>query len=606
MFNLQSRVGPPKMIGTISDNLVGILIAVGLAMAVWFAVSIPAYIIKTVLNRLGLPTAPQRLFAVARTKSQVAAPQRSDRAKSTEPPPTGPRVTVVLDERHNQLKSALKRTDRSFHAACEQLGGLIDVAGPESILAEVRKLQEFTKEVAQMGGEIDDGLEEKYAARLRTVVSLVFVVILGLVFAPVNGNLLYLFFRDVFNVRVFGISAGALVSIAFVAGEMALGFAVSYLGEDRHRRRFAVMRQFLVLGIVVAALFESTVFGIVSYGFQLNIPMLDQFPVLKFWMAPLGVLFVTATFATGFLFHHTINDLSEIRGTRRLKREIAAVNAFVQALPKRWDRIAKGARDAESSIDSYLRALGGRAGALGGYIEQVRRERDELSAVIRESNIDNWPTQVQGNRADAEGSAAQNVGIALATALGIAVFSFAIGTLAAAADQELGAGALWIGLLTAFALYLVGFLPFDRVQVGQGNSRRVFPMRAGPIEISAAIIVVLGAAGVIIWISVAALGAVGLLAGLCLSASGGFLVIAGYFVERAARGVIAMVTGTVSVASATVGIVYRVIVFLFFSCLGVITWAFIIVLNLIASPIDLTIGALFSKSDAVLTGGARP
>ena len=565
------------------------LVVIGLACAIWLALAGPAYIAKLALEALGVLSFPRRgaelagkfgAFGSAITgffaHARDAIEANNDRQY----------VRVAVDESHKRLAAALGGTEAAMARAVADVRGLSGVSGPDTLLAKIHALEERTKLVDAISVEIDGEIEEKYAARAKARTALAFIIVFALAFATVNGGLLSQFFKSVIAVRIVGIPVSLLFSIVVVIVEMALGFLLTLSKGP--------VRWLLVSMIVVAALFEAVVLGIVSNGFDLDMPLIDTYPVLKLWMAPLGLMLVTATSVTGYWLHEKLDELAEYRAAGRLKRELDEANAFVRDLPGIWQGIAQKAREAEHDIQSYLKALGGHDGQIAGAIQKISAEHAGLGETLRGAQVDDWPALVAGSTGDQRRAAAQNIGLFLFTVLGGLMFASAVSLLAIGAigGRLPAAAGVTFGAVVSLGFAATGHLAFQRLQLVEGSNGRAVALRSGPLEYVVAAIIVVGCATGIVWASVVVLGRWGALLGILLVACGGLLAFAGYGLERAARGGMLIATilaaFVVAVASALLGLLRYVLLW----ALAATAWLIAAIISLLAAPVALVVKAV--------------
>lgn len=442
-------------------------------------------------------------------------------------------VKVVVDERLDHVLRTMRASVEATRKACRNLEGLGGVKGPASVVADVRALQRRTEDVAKLGGEIPEELLGDYQGRARGMSTMIVLILFAAAFAAVNGTLLNLFFRDVFPAKVAGAPASLLVSIGFIVAEMALGFGIAWFFSAGLR----LIAYLLIATTIMAALFEGTIFAIVSYGFDLDIALFEQHPWLKFWMAPLGIIFVTATAVTGFIYHRTQHELDDHRGAARLKREIAAVNSFVRALPARWEAIGARSRQAEGAISSFVDALGNKAGALKGAIDAVRIEREAMTKALAAAKVDDWRRWMEGGGGDVRLGAAQNAGFALAAILFGSGFVWFFHSVLERGRSGLPDLALWAAAIVAggsfFALGLAGF---SRIQLIDDGKARVHLLRNTRRETIGIGVVAAAAVAATIWAALQAFGPRGLGQAALLLAGGGALAFVGYNLDRGVRG----------------------------------------------------------------------
>lgn len=500
-------------------------------------------------------------------------------------PETGAQsVRIAVDGRLDRLQRSMRSTVTAFRKACQNLEGLGGAKGPASVIADVKALQKRTEAVANLGGEIPEDLVEEYKGRARAMSTMVTLIVFGLAFAAVNGTLLNMFFRDVIAVRVGPVPMSLLLSIGFIVGEMALGFGVAWFVH----RRMRVIAGCLVAMIVMAALFEAVIFGIVSYGFELEIPIFDEHAWMRLWMAPLGLIFVTATAIVGFIFHRTKDELDDHNGATRLRREIDTVNAYVRGLPARWDVIGAKARNAEGAISSFLDALGAKAGTLKGAVDTVQSEREMMTTALAGARVEDWPQWLEGGEGDVRLASAQNVGLGLFALTIVVNFAwFLHAAVETASGAEFPMWANWAIALFITAIFLsIGFVALSRSQLVAANPNKVFPLSAGVGEMVAAMGGAVLASVAVVWICIDAFEADGLKWAAALLAGGAMLSFAGYCMERVIRGWGLLIRLALGVVLATLAVVAAAILHVVGWPFWFLCWLIFAVVALVALPLE--------------------
>ena len=575
--------------------LLALMAVLLLVLVLWCIVSPFAYGLRWVLQQLGL----DRFLASSRiarlTRRAFKWPGRTFRAvRGWFDGPLGHgSVRVVIDERLRLLKDRMISTRMSVQAACQTIDGLGGTNGPAVVTNEIRALQAKTEEIAKMGGPIDEDIAKDYQRKSQSVINLLFGIFFGTAFAVGNGGLLSQFLRSFITVYLLpGFPLAYLIAIGVVVVEMGLGWlvATSSFGEDA--KRHLPLRWAILVAIVMIGLVESVIFGLLSYNFELDMPLFADHPWTRYWMAPFGMIFVTATTATGYMLHRSLDQLAERTGSGRLRRELLATNRFVSELPARWDRIAAKAHSAEAAIDSYAGALGGKDDALRGAIDKIRAERDALNSALAESHIDDWRQVAEAAEGDHRRDGALNVGLFILTSVVLAGFCVALELLLARAwPNGLLPGLAWWALATivTFSLYGIGHLPFERLHYGT-DSGRVSPLRTRPAEFALAVGVGVFCAIGFLWASVAAAGWTGLFIGVLFIAGAGIVALMGYFIERAVRGgmLAASVLGAM-LATLFIGVI--AIVTTLAAWLGfLLFWPIMIVLWFLGLPMHIALG----------------
>jgi hypothetical protein len=570
--------------------------------SIWLVVSIPAWIAKQTLDGLGLLTLPGRALQLAGRLGLAGGGvgvflQRAGAAMHA----GDGAVRIYLDERQRRLRESIASSERAVRLACQSIDDLTRDGGPTPIMDEVRALQEATRKAASMGGEITDNIEDEYAARGKALLNTCILFVAGAVLVAFNGTLLGLFFDGLIPGQTFGVKHSLVAGMAAVFVELVLGYALADVASEEEEEAEARAgagggswgQWVLIGGLILAAVFEAVVLGIVSHGFELESELFDAFPILTYWMAIVGVFFVIGSSFAGLRFHRHLDRYMSLRGALHLKRELKGVNAYTVGLPAAWEAVTKAARQAEHSIENYHRALGDSSGVLDGAVDQLEHERDALIAAFRDARVDQWPDVLQARPADIRWAAIQNVALLFFTVVGVAAYITAV---AFFATTDLGTGvpgatgwALAAAVATAF--YVLGFLPFGRVQVGQGTSGRVFPLRPGRFEYAAAGVVAFLLAVGLVWLTARALDGWGAMVGLILFAAGGLVSVAGYVAERAAAGLALLGALSVALAAALFVTLYNLASTAVLAGVAGIVLALNLALSLMAAPIYMAVRA---------------
>ncbi len=496
--------------------------------------------------------------------------------------------------------TGMRATRLAVVEACQTLDGLGGASGPTVVTSEMRDLARRTEEVAALGGEIDENLVKDYEARASSWINLILGLFFGAAFAIGNGALLSQFFRGFVTAFVMGIPLAIPMAVMVVLAEVGLGWLLAWFSKPREGqtalRHLPVAVLLLAIGMI--AFIEAVIFGLLSYNFELEGQLFIDHAWLRYWMAPFGLVFVTATSATGFALHQSLDDLAESRGAARLRNEIRTANRFVQELPDRWARIGAKARQAEASMDAYFAALGGREGALTGSIDRIKHERDGFEAAIAAAQVGDWQKAAIGSGGDTRREAASNVGLAIATVVSLAAYSWALKWLLSSAFERLVQlpDLVWtaIAMFATLAIYAVGQLPFQRLQYMEGNKGRVQPLVPGAVELGAAAgIMVLVAIG-IFWSGYFALGPRGLLLALVYLGGAGGLVLLGYSMEGAIRGATLVASETISfvagVLAGALALLVNTVAWIIYIAVGVVVW----LARIVGAPVSLLLW-LFSR-----------
>jgi hypothetical protein len=485
----------------------------------------------------------------------------------------GKSVRVVLDQRLADIKAAMIRSRNSIRAACQTLDGLQGAKGPAIVVADVQALQKKTDEVAQLGGDIDEGVLKAYEDRLDASGSMWIGIIFGLAFAVANGALLGQFFRSFVTFYLFGFPFAYVLAGLFVLVEIGLGSLVGWSSAERRRDEHKLMRWVLIGLIVLIALTEAVIFGLLSGSFEIDLPILDS-EYAPYWLAGLGIAFVGASSMTGYMVERSREERLKHKSVLRLRRDIRLANRYVNGLPGRWDSIGRKAREAEAAIDAYFAALGGKDGELRGVIDRIRTERDELLGVLASSNIDEWRQVEDGEVGDIRREVALNVMIFICTVGLVVAAIWALQWLMRAAFAPNLVAVLWWqeaawlagATIIVLALLWVGHAGFERIQYSSGDRSRVLPVRHGQPElVVAGIIGGLFSLGIIA-AGVMAVGWPGAFLGLLFLAGAAGLLVLGHYLERVARGLLSFIALVASLMAAGAAILWAFAV-------NVIGWA---------------------------------
>ncbi len=278
----------------------------------------------------------------------------------------------------------------------------------------------------------------------------------------------------------------------------------------------------------------------------------------------------------------------------QLIRELQKCNQFVESLPTIWGTIDQKARSAEASIERLQDSLGGQRDRLAGAIDAIVEERKQLSAAILSARIEDWPNLVAGAAGDARNAAIQNILLCLVTLVVVAAYAAGLSFLVqdASGGSWPEAVTMSVGIVTALSFLVVGNLAFNRLRLVQGQDGRAQPMSAQPYHKAVALLLLLGCAAGLIWVSVVALGGWGVVVGIFLTALGGVLAFLGFGIERAARGLvlISMLVAAFTVAAVTALLSIARYVFLW--VLAALAWLLGFVIRVLAKPAELAISAL--------------
>lgn len=562
-------------------KLAGSLLLVTVAaLLVWAAASPFSYALLRVAERLRLPEAYAWLLRSLRALSPLEA---WGAGYGAIPPiaSSGPEVKVIIDERLASLREAMRRNVDAMKAGSSSVLALGGSKGPGAVAKDIRALQDRVEELADLGGEIPEGIVGDYQARAKSVFSAIILVLVLVAACLINGVLLNEFFKDLIVGRLAGIRLSYFVAVVFILIEFGLG----YLAYDNREHRLA--KGFFFVAIGLAALVEAIIFGFMSYSFDFDVPLLDDYPALRFWMGIVGIIVVPVTAGLGYALHRTGDELLESRGARRLRKEIRTINQLVRDLPDHWEGIRRKADAATSSIASFQSALGGREGALAGAVEKISGERAAMEQALVDARVESWPQWADGQAGDGARKRMQQIGLGVITIIGFAVFAFAMETLLGRAFRNWNEAVLIAtAVLTGAAFYVVGWLSFERAQL---LGERVYPLRAGTRETAIAAISALAATLAILIAGWRVGGTSGIAYALLLIAGGGVLAVLGYFLDDALRGLsiagrllVALALGLAAFLAAAVA---HLLGWPFLAILGG-TW---LLLTLIAWPLELVV-----------------
>lgn len=588
-------------------DMQSVLLLILLWLGLWLVVAVPAWIVKLTLEGFGLSTIPERAWGLARRLGVSGGSLDAFLRRARDAMQAGAgSVRLYIDEKQRRLRTAIASSEAAVRLACQSIDDLTNDGGPTPIMDQVRGLQADTRKAAAMWGPIADNVEDEYAARGKALFNMWLLAFAILILVGFNGTLLSLFFDGLIPGLIFGVKYSLVAGMAAVFAEVVLGYVLADVTADREGEGAAhggngLARGVLIGALILAALFEAVVLGIVSHNFELEGELWDQFPILTYWMSIVGIFFVIGSSFAGLRFHKHLDRYMSLRGSLRLKRELQAVNAYVERLPTTWEAITKAARQAEHSIENYLRALGGSAGVLEGTVDRLQQERDGLIAAFRDARVDQWPEVLEARPADLRWASLQNVALLAFSVAGVAVYVaavafFATAAFATAAPPLTG----WaVGGAVAAVLYVLGFLPFGRVQMGQGTSGRVFPLRPGLFEYALAGLVEAVVAIGLIWLASRVLGSWGVLAGLLLVACGVLVSVAGYFAERAISGLALLATLALALGASLLVAAFSLLRTAVLAVVAALAWVVNVLLSLLAAPIVMAIRAWrASRKDA--------
>lgn len=576
--------------------LIDALVIMGLTLAVWLLLSIPLFWIKSALEAAGVYAFPRRVadFAQRVGVDGAAIAQFFERAEASMVR-NGDQamVRVVLDERHDELRTRLIKSEQSIRDAVGQVQGLAGHTGGTTLLADIAELQERTKLVDRLAVDLPPELEEEYGARHRLDGQLLVLIPLTIIVALANGALLSVLFSEMTSMKVGPMPLANLLGVVVVAVEVGLGLALY------HFRASALMICVMLFFVLAATAFEAFAMATFSVEFATSLrdAEVSEATLSDYWMVLLAIVFTPMTSILGYMLEKTKSERDELSGRMQLDRELRKCNQFVDSLPAAWGTIDQKARSAEASIERLQDALGGQGDRLAGAIDAIVDERKKLSSAILSARIEDWPNLVAGAPGDARNSAVQNILLCLVTLIVLAAYAAGVSFLV----QEASAGewpvlvSVSVGVVTALLFLVVGNLAFNRLRLAQGPDGRAQPMSAQPYHKAVALVLVLGCAAGLIWASVVALGTWGVIAGIFLTALGGVLAFLGYGVERAARGLVLIAMLLAAFAVAAVTALLSVARYVVLWLLVAVVWLVGLIVRLLAKPTELLIAALRSR-----------
>ncbi len=573
--------------------LIDALVVIGLGLAVWLLISIPVVLIKSALEAAGVYAFPGRVAEFVQRvgvdgsalshffeRADASMVKNGDQAM----------VRVVLDERHEDLRTRLTTSEQAIREAVGQVQGLAGHTGGATFLADISDLKERTKLVDRLAVDLPDEISDEYAARHRLNGQLFMLVPLTIIVALVNGALLSVLFGEMTSIKFGPVPLAYVFGIAVVAVELGIGLALYSL------RGNPLILGFLLFLVAAATMFEAFAMATFSIEFATSLRDVDvsEATLADHWMVFLAVVFTPTTSILGYILEKTKSERDELRGRMQLVAELKKCNQFVESLPEIWGTIDQKARSAEASIERLQDSLGGQGDRLAGAIDSIVEERKQLSAAILSARIEDWPNLVAGAAGDARNAAIQNILLCLVTVIAVAAYAVGVSFLVQAAS-----GGTWpaavsvsVGIVTALLFLVIGNLAFNRLRLVQGQDGRAQPMSAQPYHKTVALILLLGCAAGLIWVSVAAIGLWGIVAGVFLTALGGVLAFLGFGVERAARGLVLI---SMLVAAFTVAVVTALLSiarYVFLWALAALVWLLGFVIQVLAKPAELAISAL--------------
>jgi hypothetical protein len=507
----------------------------------------------------------------------------------------GVSVRVVMDERLSHLREMMLRTRSAVELACQRIAHF-GTGGSAALAADILDLQRRTEEVSLLGGEIPDDLIKKYQTRAVSSTNLVIGTLFLILFAIGNGTFINQFMQNLIPTYFRGVPVSLVFSILLVIFEAGAGWMIAIGSAHEERRTNVLLMTIGIFAVIGFCTVEATIIGIMSYNFELDLPLLDTYPALRFWLAPLGAVFAALTAGVSYAVHKFTDERASANGALRIRREMKEANAYVNALPARFEKIRDRAREAQAALDSHAVALGARDGAtpdqgvIGGLVTRVTEERLELVRAFGAVCIEDWSQIINGSPADDRREVIKNVCLfilsAVAVTTGIYVYSgfFAISLHGIIILPSLG----WIAAAVIFvmSLYIIGFLPFQRLQNAE-RAGRVFPYRNSIAEKAGAAAIAALAAIALLWGGYMGFGVFGFLIGIVLIVGGATLSWLGYHFERSCRGLVVLAALVASVVAVLAAISLALFVLGSYWSLAVIFWGVWIFLYFLGLPASL-------------------
>ncbi|HEX6375457.1 MAG TPA: hypothetical protein VFZ91_07025 [Allosphingosinicella sp.] len=572
-------------------------------LLIWALLAFPAYLVERALQggrfRRHLTAMRKWLWSLFLSIPDLGRRARGAVARE----PRQIRLRIVADERLEKLRLTMHSTAAAIRDAASDLEGLTGRAGPGDLRAEVLAVQNRAEEVAKLGGEIDaDAVLGDYRERSRGPVILFFLFLFTAAVAVANGVMLGAFFRDWVPGQFFGFRLSQIAAILFVILEIGTGFALS-LFHRPGSKAFLV----LILAATLWAIVEAMAFGSMSNSADFDIALFETYPVLKFWLAPFGLAMVIVTTAMGYALHQELHNYLAHRGDTKFRREAAQINKLLQETPERWEAVRRKASAAVASIGTYEASLGSTAENLGGTLDRIAKERNQLIAALAAARLDDWRNWIPGEAGDNQSSSAIDVLFALATLLAGGTFVWGAHYLIEAAFSDMPLLVrLAIALGLALGCYFTGFRAFGRIHYAGENGERAEPLRTGAAETAALALLSIVVLAALVAIGFLAFGPRGLAMALGLAAVGAVLAILGYYMERFAVGlpvILAEVVGLVLGAVAAIVVFVVGLVGALLCLVGYILWWAIYIL---AFPVIYVLRQLRRRRNEAAARAARP
>lgn len=157
------------------------------------------------------------------------------------------------------------------------------------------------------------------------------------------------------QINAFGIRFRPALGLAFIFSlfEIVLGVAIS---QTRGMVRFIAL-----LIVVVLMCVETWLYTLIANGIQLP-PSLSEFMQVfgKYGIAAFGPLLGIGMPLVGFVMHENWAKLQEAKQVTNLSKLIKRANAFVESLPKRYQKMATYSEDSLKALDEFKSNLSGK------------------------------------------------------------------------------------------------------------------------------------------------------------------------------------------------------------------------------------------------------
>ncbi len=284
--------------------LIDALVVIGLGLAVWLLISIPVLLIKSALEAAGVYAFPGRVAEfVQRVGVDGSAISEFFERADTSMVRNGDQamVRVVLDERHEDLRTRLTTSEQAVREAVGQVQGLAGHTGGTTFLADISDLKERTKLVDRLAVDLPEEIGDEYAARHRLTGQLFLLVPLTLIVALANGALLSVLFGEMTSIKVGPVPLAYLLGVVVVALEFGIGLALFAF------RSSPLMLGFLLFMVAAATAFEAFAMATFSIEFATSLRDVDvsEATFADRWMVLLAIVFTPMTSILGYMFEKT-------------------------------------------------------------------------------------------------------------------------------------------------------------------------------------------------------------------------------------------------------------------------------------------------------------